>query len=308
MKGKPISSGVWVPVITPYTGDDSIDYNALGQMIAWYDSQNVDGLFAVCMSSEMHHMNLQERVELSDFMRRNTPEHMGLVSSGHISTKLEDQIAELKAMAATGPDALVLVTNCIAAENESDEVWKANCTEIMNALPEVALGLYECPIPYRRWLTPELLKWCAETGRFAFFKDGSYCLEQLAPKLEAIKGSNIKLFAAETVSLHDFMRAGADGYCGIFANFWPKLYSGIVKGWEKDGAKADYQQRFATMASLTANLMYPVCAKYYMSLEGISIGLRARNRDYASFSEMDKTMVRQIHALWSEERLVSGLL
>jgi 4-hydroxy-tetrahydrodipicolinate synthase len=308
MNGKPIADGVWVAMVTPYTKDNKIDYHAVKQMIDWYARCKVDGLFAVCQSSEMHIMTLEERVNLSDFVVKNTPKHMGVVSSGHISDSIEDQIAELKAMAKTDPDALILSTNRLALKDESDEVWKANCKILLDALPGVTLGLYECPTPYQRLLSPELLKWCAETGRFVYMKDVCCNVEQISAKLNAIKGSNLKVFTADTVTLYDSLQAGAAGYCGIMANIRPEIFARLIHHWKEDKEKAAYLQHFATLTSLIADLMYPVCAKYHLQLEGVDIGLITRNRDYASFSEMDKLYVQQIHALWKEEALMKDFI
>ena len=43
---------------------------------------------------------------------------MPVIASGHISESLEDQLAELTAIAATGVDGMVLVTNRLDARRE----------------------------------------------------------------------------------------------------------------------------------------------------------------------------------------------
>ncbi|GJM75481.1 hypothetical protein HMSSN036_76970 [Paenibacillus macerans] len=71
-------------------------------------------------------------------------------------------------MAGTGIDALVLITNRLAREEEGDDVWKRNLERLLKELPEqIPLGFYECPYPYKRLISPELLRWSAGTGRFA---------------------------------------------------------------------------------------------------------------------------------------------
>lgn len=300
MNGRPIANGVWTTMITPFTPENEIDYPALKQMIDWYEHCGVDGLFAVCLSSEMYHLSLAERVALSDFVVKNTPAHMGVIASGHISDNLDDQIEELQKIAATDPDAVVLVANRLAAENESDEVWKRNAQAIMDSLPGVSLGLYECPLPYHRLLSPELLRWCAETGRFTYIKETSCDVAAITAKLEAAKDTPLKIFTADTATLLDSMKAGAAGYCGVFGNLRPELYHTLVHHWREDSAAALRTQHLASVISLVGSLMYPVCTKYHMSLEGVAIGLTTRNRDYPSFSELDKLLVRHLHAFLKE--------
>ena len=89
----------------------------------------------------------------------------------------------------------------LAKENESDEVWLENLKKLLEMIPkDVPLGFYECPYPYKRIISPELLKWCADTGRFYFIKDTSCDIENMKAKLEVIKGTNLKLFNANCVS------------------------------------------------------------------------------------------------------------
>ena len=105
-----IPDGVWPTMITPYTEDNKIDYNCLEELIEWYVRKGVDGLLAVCQSSEMFFLSLEERVELARFVKKAANGRIPVIASGHISASMEEQIYELKAMADTGIDALVLIS------------------------------------------------------------------------------------------------------------------------------------------------------------------------------------------------------
>ena len=66
----------------------------------------------------------------------------------------------------------MLITNRLDPKNEGDAVWIANAEKLLARLPSgLPLGLYECPYPYKRLLTPEILRWCISTGRFRYIKD-----------------------------------------------------------------------------------------------------------------------------------------
>ena len=60
-----IPVGVWPTMITPFTDQDQLDFHALAAMVEWYVEHEVAGLFAVCQSSEMFFLSLEERVELA---------------------------------------------------------------------------------------------------------------------------------------------------------------------------------------------------------------------------------------------------
>ncbi len=274
-----IADGVWVTMLTPFDENHQVDYPALEQMIEWYIEKGVAGLFATCQSSEMFFLSKEERAAVAKFVVEKAAGRVGVVASGHISDAIEDQIAELTDTAASGCDAVVLVSNRLAKQEESEEVWKENAKKIMDALPGVTFGIYECPMPYRRLLSPELLKWCADTGRFAFLKDVSCDMELLNAKMAAIKGSSLKLFNANTATILDSLKSGVNGFCGVMANMHPELYVWLCKNFAKYPDKARMAQNFATVASYQELQSYPICAKYHMALCGLPVKIYTRSKD-----------------------------
>ena len=57
----------------------------------------------------------------------------------------------------------------------------------MDLTGDLRLGLYETPVPKVRSLTPSMLKWVAETGRFVFHKDTSLEVETMLKKMDAVQ-------------------------------------------------------------------------------------------------------------------------
>ena len=150
-------NGVYPVMLTPFTEDNKVDYEALGKLVDWYIEKGVAGLFADCQSSEMFFLSLEERVEIGRFVKERAAGRVPVVTSGHISDSLEDQAKELTAIAKTGADAVILLTNRLAKEEESDEVWLENLKKLLEMIPkDVPLGFYECPYPYKRIISPEL--------------------------------------------------------------------------------------------------------------------------------------------------------
>ena len=79
-----------VPVmLTPFTTDEQIDYPALAKLIDWYLEKGVDALFAVCQSSEMQLLTLQERVDLARFVVKQVDGRIPVIASGHISDDID---------------------------------------------------------------------------------------------------------------------------------------------------------------------------------------------------------------------------
>lgn len=289
---KEFPNGVYPVMLTPFTENNEVDYEALGKLVDWYIEKGVNGLFADCQSSEMFFLSLEERVKIGEFVKKHADGRVPVVTSGHISDSLEDQAKELTAIAGPGADAVILLTNRLAKENESDEVWLENLKKLLEMIPkDVPLGFYECPYPYKRIISPELLKWCANTGRFYFIKDTSCDIENMKAKLEVIKGTNLKLFNANTSTLLETLELGASGYSGVMANFHPELYVKLCNIYKENPSKARKIADFLTVASLIERQVYPVNAKFYQKSIGNFNSIMTRTRD---IKELNATGILEI--------------
>ena len=55
-------------MLTPFRENGEVDYDGLEHLVHWYIKKGADGLFAVCHSSEMFFLTLEERVKIMDSM------------------------------------------------------------------------------------------------------------------------------------------------------------------------------------------------------------------------------------------------
>ena len=125
-------------------------------------------------------------------------------------------------------------------------------------------------IPISGWITLDELRWCAESGRFRFMKDTCCDEKLLESRLQALQGSRLKLFNANTTTFLSSLRAGAAGFSGVMLNFHPELYGWLLRHWQDSPAEAEQLQAFLTVFSFIERQAYPVNAKYHLSqLEGV---------------------------------------
>ena len=299
MKKTQFPGGEWPVMLTPFTQENEVDYKALKKLVDWYIENGVSGLFAVCQSSEMFYLSLEERIQVAKYIVKAAEGRVPVIASGHISDKFEDQIIEINEMAKTGVDAVILITNRLAKENESDEIWLENLKKLLDEIDkDISLGFYECPYPYKRLLSLDNIQWCVQTGGFYFLKDTCCDIAQILKKLKIIEGTNLRLYNANTTTLLPSLRAGAAGYSGVMSNFHPQLYAWLCDHYENK--KAENLQDFLTIASLIEGQYYPVNAKYHLqAIEGLPITTvcRVKNEDL-----MTDTFKEEIHAL---DRLAS---
>lgn len=257
-------NGIVPVMLTPFTADEQIDYPALAKLIDWYLEKGVDALFAVCQSSEMQFLSLQERVELARFVVQHVDGRIPVIASGHISDDIEAQKEELLAMAQTNIDALVLVTNHLDPRNEGSETFFATLNTLLDTLPkEVPLGLYECPAPYRRLLTDDEFSWCANSGRFVVLKDVSCDLPTVERRVKLAQGTPLNVINANAAIAWPAILAGSQGFSGVFTNFHPELYSWLWHHGKTQRELADELAIFLSLGAVTETLGYPKNAKIY---------------------------------------------
>jgi 4-hydroxy-tetrahydrodipicolinate synthase len=291
---KQIPDGIWPTMITPFNTDGSIDYNGLKHLVDWFIRHGVDGLFAVCQSSEMFYLDLEERVTLAARTVEYTAGRVPVIASGHISDDYEEQAKELIAMSRTGIDALVLVTNRLCREDEDESVWIRNFHTLVDRLPQdITLGFYECPYPFPRLLSKEMLRAVLDTERFAFLKDTSCSMESMRMKLELMQDHPLKLFNANVATLLDSLQAGGSGFSGVMANFHPHLYSKLLRVWRDYPDTAERLQNYLSLASQVERQYYPMNAMYFLGLQGLPINLVSRRRERKGFKESFRREIEQ---------------
>jgi 4-hydroxy-tetrahydrodipicolinate synthase len=273
------ASGIIPVMLTPFTDQGEVDYASLERLIEWYLANGADALFAVCQSSEMQHLSLDERLTIARFVVRQAGGRVPVITSGHVGESLADQTHELAAMAEVGADALVLVTNRLDTADQGTAAFRLALGSLLKALPsDLPLGLYECPAPFRRLLSDEELRICLDTGRFAIMKDVSCDLATIKRRLAMANGSDFTLINANAAIAAPAMRAGSRGFCGVSTNLHPDLYAWLYRS--PDTELARELESFLVTAALSEAFGYPALAKICHQRLGALTSIRCRVIDY----------------------------
>lgn len=278
-KSAGLPEGLWPVMPTPFTQAGEIDYPALEKLTEWYISKGADGLFTCCLSGEMEMLSRKERLEMAAFVKKCAGSRVPVAASGNQEGTLEEQIRSVRDMAETGVDVVVLVINrLVSAEADENELKQALRT-VLHAVADIKLGLYECPKPYKRTLSPEMTAWCADTGRFVFLKETSGDPEMLKAKIEAVKGTGLKIYNADSSLMLASQQLGGHGYCGIMLSFHPGIYRWMMDHWKDDRQLAEQTQQLMTVTAQVERQCYPKSAKYALAQAGVPIRLFCRRKD-----------------------------
>lgn len=293
-----IPNGVYPVMLTPYTDDNTIDTGALNSLVKWYASKGCTGLFALCFSSEIFYLSLKEKLTYLNETKKavkETGKDMCIVASGHTSCSIEAQAEELTAMWENGADVVCFVTNRLDLHNEGDKVWLSNAENLLAKLPsDIRLGMYECPSPYKKLYTPEILKWAKDTEKFYFLKDTCCDPQMIKERIDILRGSQVKLFNANAQTYLYSLKLGACGYSSVMTNFHPELYAWLTENFDKDPKLSEHIQSLLCMTSFTEALHYPTTAKYYLNSQGVKMNLHSRNNDVKEVTPYEVMILNQL--------------
>ncbi|HBS7612480.1 dihydrodipicolinate synthase family protein [Klebsiella pneumoniae] len=279
-------TGVWPVMLTPFNEQHEIDWRSLEKLVEWYLAAGVHGLFAACQSSEMFFLSDAEARQLVKFIVEKVDGRVPVVASGHTASAISQQIDQLRAMSETGIDGLILISNRLALAGEDDQQVLTSLQRLTAALPgDLDLGIYECPYPYKRLLSDEVVAWCAASGRYTFIKDTCCSLPVLERRIKLCQDSRLHLANANSQTLLASLRAGCQAYSGVMANFHPALYVWLFEHWRGEAEKAGQLADYLSTAALAESLDYPACAKFYQRQIGNFSSIACRSKNSQSYPE-----------------------
>jgi 4-hydroxy-tetrahydrodipicolinate synthase len=256
--------GIIPVMLTAFDDRGGIDWESQKKLTDWYLERGSESLFTVCQSSEMLYLDLSEREALARFTVEVVDGRVPVIASGHVGVTLDEQITELTKIAATGIDCLVFVTNRLDPDNLGSEFLFETIETLKQELPhDLRLGLYECPVPYRRLLSDDEIACFAQDPRFVILKDVSCDINTVRRRLELTKDSNLVISNANAAIAYDAMKSGARGFCGVFNNFHPDLYRWLQDEGEIHAELASELARFLVLSAVTEEMGYPKLAKAY---------------------------------------------
>ncbi len=274
----PVCKGVWPVMLTPFTDDGEIDLHGLRSLIEFYIGNGVNGLFANCLSSEVKELSPDEILLLC----RKTIEYAAgrvPVASGIPDGTIPELADFAKRVADEGADSVVISTNQIAREDDSESIWKNGMETLMGLTGNIPLGTYECPVPYKRLLSPALFEWIAQSGRVNFHKDTCCDLGQIREKLLVSGNTPLHFFNAHLPTLTGSLAAGGDGYSGVDANFFPELCVWICENHQT--APADLVHETVSFLENALEIyggFYPLSSKLFLQMRGVEMTTRCRRK------------------------------
>jgi len=280
MNSEKIYKGVWPVLVTPFKENGEIDYRCYIELLDWYISSGVSGIFSVCGSSEM-----VERC------KGKVP----VVTTGSFGKDIESHRVFCHKLADVGVDSVILLLPDFC-RNESETLdYLLGMSE---SLP-CDVGVYECPGMGIGRLSPESVKLLAETNRFGPYKETSCDVSTISEKVRACSGTRLSILQANTPFMVEALEAGASGLMGISVNVVPSLAVDVYRDFTAGGS-VDSSHQLLCLADALLRLCYPVSAKIMLSQLGFDMNVKTRVKHCNVSKELRKLIELSFSYLTSQ--------
>lgn len=291
----------FIPVmLTPFKDNGEVDFKALTELTEYYIKAGASGLFANCLSSEMYELTEKERLQVVKHVVDIAGGGVSVVATGTFGGEIRTQADFVKRIHDTGVDAVIVITSLMAAQEESDDVFSANTFKLLEQTDNIPLGFYECPVPYKRVISPELLKKFIDSDRIIYHKDTCLDIDQVTRKIEAGKGHKFGLYDAYMGHAVASLKAGAAGLSCIQGNYWPDLIVWLCDNFNNPSLAEEVAkvQQFHIDNMDVMHNVYPITAKYFLQKRGLS--LSAFTRKQGGTVQLTGEVKKDIDKLYTE--------
>ncbi len=280
--------GIYSLMLTPYNDDLTVNYKGYEEYTEWQVSQGVEHLFAVCGSSEMALLNLDERVKLAEL----TVKHKGnttVVATANMEPSWFAQVEEVKRISATGVDGIVFTTKGFGKDPDR----LVNYIGELKAFTDLPVFMYEFPGLQPHLISGEcygrLVNECGVYG----IKDTTSTYDSIKEKIET-KGNSC-IIQANMPFLFEAYKMGARGVmatptaCG--GAFFQRFHEAFLCG---DMELAEKRYNEIILLDNAIDNGFNCSAKYLVNLQGVT-AMKAINRANQQLSSGRLQSLKSFH-------------
>ncbi|BCZ79828.1 4-hydroxy-tetrahydrodipicolinate synthase [Paraburkholderia terrae] len=282
-------SGIWIPLVTPFSANGAVDHDALRRLIRLYADAGVAGVVALGTTGEPSSLEPGEQEAVLattlDAADGALPVIVGV--SGNNARAVRERVLRLNALPLAG----VLISAPYYVRPSQAGI-AAHFTMLADA-SEHPVVMYD--IPARTGVRIELatLLSLAAHPRIQAIKD---CAGSLDTTLALILDGRLQVLAGDDIRIFDTLCMGGSGAIAASAHVWPERFVALdraLKAGRLDEGRALFHSLVPLIGALTAE-SNPAPVKAALAVQGLMEGdLRA---PMTQASEMLRERLQQLLA------------
>ncbi len=217
-------AGVGAAMITPFTQDGRVDYEALARMVDYVIEGGVDYIVALGTTAETPTLYMPERAVIAMFITNQIAGRVPLVMGcgGNSTSEVLDQLREFDLR---GADAILSVTPYYNKPSQEGLFQHFRTVSEHSPLPVI---LYNIPGRTGVNMTAETTLRCArELKNVIGVKEASGNIEQMQQILDRRPEGFLVLSGDDGITI-ELMRRGGDGVISVAANAFPQRFMSCI--------------------------------------------------------------------------------
>jgi 4-hydroxy-2-oxoglutarate aldolase len=264
-------SGIFTPIVTPFTADDELDEAALGSNVARWMRTPLHGLVVLGSNGEAPQLEDAEADRAIAIVRERVPREKTLIAgTGRESTKAT--IAATRRAASLGADAVLVRTPAFFKSQMTSDIFVRHYNEVADASP-VPVLLYNVTMFTGVNLMPDAVERLAEHPNIAGMKDSGTDVAQISEYVHRTP-PHFTVLAGAAPTLFLSFCAGCDGAILAVAGVLPDM---CVSLWEavrdnRIGEARELQRRLLPIARSVGSVYGVAGLKAALELSGYGGG------------------------------------
>jgi 4-hydroxy-tetrahydrodipicolinate synthase len=297
------SNGVYTALITPFSNDGSIDYDALGKIIEQQIDSGVAGLVPAGSTGESATLTLSEHVDLIKYVCKKVKGRVQVIA-GTGSNSTHETIELTKKAQDLGIDSALLITPYYIKPSQ-----KGLINHFSKVADEVKIPLLLYNIPTRTGvdLCYETILELSGISNICGLKESTSNIVRLQ-QLILNKPVDFKVFCGDDILSLPFLSVGCDGVVSVASNLIPKAISTFIQSGLDNNFELmrSLNEELYTLFSILSIEQNPIPIKTLLSIAG-QINLKFRS-PLCEPSDQNYHVLENYFIKFQESRLYNELL
>lgn len=219
-----IFKGCGTAIITPFTKDDKIDFEAFGKLIEYQISEKVDAIIVCGTTGEASTMTLDEKKETIQFAVQKVNKRIPVIAgTGANCTK--NAIEMTKYAESIGVDGALVVTPYYNKTTQAGLIAHYSAIAKETNLPII---LYSVPSRTGVNILPSTCVELSKIPNIVAIKEASGNLSQIA-EISHLCGENLHIYSGNDDQITPILAVGGIGVISVLSNIAPKYTHNITQ-------------------------------------------------------------------------------
>lgn len=219
-----IFKGCGTAIITPFTKDDKVDFEAFGKLIEYQISEKVDAIIVCGTTGEASTMTLDEKKETIQFAVQKVNKRIPVIAgTGANCTK--NAIEMTKYAESIGVDGALVVTPYYNKTTQAGLIAHYSAIAKETNLPII---LYSVPSRTGVNILPSTCVELSKISNIVAIKEASGNLSQIA-EISHLCGENLHIYSGNDDQITPILAVGGIGVISVLSNIAPKYTHNITQ-------------------------------------------------------------------------------